>query len=359
MAQTVRATTRRAVQLPLVDGFLWLVRIGALVAIVWGSYNSLSSGRLSARQWQDLVVFGLSQGSVYALIALGYSMVYGVLRFINFAHGEVFMAGTMIGFFVAEALSRTSLWTEQVWLSLFIVLASSVAISTSIAMVLERVAYRPLRGLARLIPFITAIGASFFLQYAFAGLFGTDVKSYPAVQQLQGKVSILGLQVLKTQLVVLVSAVLMMLFLYFFVEKTKRGKAIRAVSEDQETARLMGINVDRTIVLVFALGGAMAGVAAFLWALVFRQAHFFIGFFPGIKAFTAAVLGGIGNIFGAMVGGLVLGLVESVAPSLILFGLGIPAAHQLKDVVAFLALVLILIFRPTGILGERLAEERA
>jgi branched-chain amino acid transport system permease protein len=179
------------------------------------------------------------------------------------------------------------------------------------------------------------------------------------VQQLEGKVNFLGLQLLKTQVVVLVAAVLMMLFLYFFVEKTKRGKAIRAVSEDQETARLMGINVDRTIVLVFALGGAMAGVAAFLWALVFRQAHFFIGFFPGIKAFTAAVLGGIGNIFGAMVGGLVLGLVESVAPSLILFGLGIPAAHQLKDVVAFLALVLILIFRPTGILGERLPEERA
>jgi branched-chain amino acid transport system permease protein len=339
MAQTVRASTRRAVQLPLVDGFLWLIRIGALVAIVWGSYQSLSSGRLSARQWQDLVVFGLSQGSVYALLALGYSMVYGVLRFINFAHGEVFMAGTMIGFFV--------------------VLATSVATSTSIAVLLERVAYRPLRGRARLIPFITAIGASFFLQYAFAGLFGTDVKNYPPLPALEGKLNYFGFQLLKTQAVVLVAAVAMMLFLYFFVEKTKRGKAIRAVAEDQETARLMGINVDRTIVLVFALGGAMAGVAAFLWALVFGQAHFFIGFFPGIKAFTAAVLGGIGNIVGAMVGGLVLGLIEAVAPSLVLVGLGIPAAHQLKDVVAFLALVLILIFRPTGILGERLAEDRA
>jgi branched-chain amino acid transport system permease protein len=359
LAQTVRTTARRTVQLPLVDGFLWLVRIAALFAVVWGAYFSLTSGRLSGGQWQDLIVFGISQGSVYALIALGYTMVYGVLRFINFAHGEVFMSGTMIGFFVADALSRTGLWTDQIFLALLIVLLSCVATTTSIGVLLERVAYRPLRGKPRLIPFITAIGASFFLQYAFAGLFGPAVKNYPGIEALSGKVGLLGVPILKTQLVVIVSAVVIMAFLYWFVEKTKRGKAIRAVAEDQEIARLMGINVDRTILLVFAIGGAMAGSAAFLWSLVFRQAHFFIGFLPGIKAFTAAVLGGVGNIPGAMVGGLTLGLVESVGPSLVLFGLGIPAAHQLKDVVAFLVLVMVLIFRPTGILGERLAEERA
>jgi branched-chain amino acid transport system permease protein len=144
------------------------------------------------------------------------------------------------------------------------------------------------------------------------------------------------------------------------VERTRAGRAMRAVAEDQEIAALMGIDVDRTIAMVFGVGGAMAGVAAFLWGMaVTRQSHFFMGFLPGIKAFTAAVLGGIGNLPGAMLGGLIIGIVESLGPSLVLTGLGIPSAHQLKDVVAFLVLVLILIFRPTGLLGERLAEERA
>jgi branched-chain amino acid transport system permease protein len=158
---------------------------------------------------------------------------------------------------------------------------------------------------------------------------------------------------------VIAAAGLAMALLYLFIERTKAGRAIRAVSEDQETARLMGINVDRTIAMVFAVGGAMAGVAGVLYGIVFGQVFFFSGFVPGIKAFTAAVLGGIGNIGGAMAGGLVLGSVESVGPSLILTGLGVPAANQLKDMIAFLTLILVLIFRPTGILGERLAEDRA
>jgi branched-chain amino acid transport system permease protein len=269
------------------------------------------------------------------------------------------MIGAMTGFYVSDALARTALWDGQPFVALFIVLLCCMAVSTLVAVMLERVAYRPLRGAPRLIPFITAIGASFFLQYSVAGLFGTDVKNYPEVDVLVGSVSFLGFRIQKVHVLVIVSAVVMMIGLYYFVEKTKAGRAMRAVSEDQETARLMGIDVDRTISLVFAVGGAMAGAAGLLFGLVFRNVFYLTGFLAGIKAFTAAVLGGIGNIVGAMLGGLTLGAVESLGPSLVLTGLGIPAAHQLKDVVAFSALVLILIFRPSGILGERVGEERA
>jgi branched-chain amino acid transport system permease protein len=353
------AGRRRSVQLPIVDGFLWLVRIAALVAILWGSFQSLSSGRLTGQQWRNLIVIGMAQGSVYGLIALGYTMVYGVLRFINFAHGEVFMIGAMTGFFFSDALSGTTLWGAQIWLALLLVLLACMTVSMLVAVLLERVAYRPLRGSPRLIPFITAIGASFFLQYAVAGLFGVGFKTYPTVEQFRGVVRFGGFQFQRHQLLVMGAALVMMMGLYFFVERTRAGRAMRAVAEDQEIARLMGINVDRTIALVFAVGGAMAGAAGLLFGLVFQNVFFFTGFIPGIKAFTAAVLGGIGNIGGAMVGGLTLGLVESLGPSLVLTGLGVESAHQLKDVVAFLALVMVLIFRPTGILGERVSEERA
>ncbi len=349
---------RRKVQLPIVDGFLWAVRITAVVLIVWGSFNSLTSGRLSGQQWRDLFVFGIAQGSVYAMVALGYTMVYGVLRFINFAHGEVFMIGAMTGVYVSDAMADTALWDRAPFVALFIALVCCMAASTAVALLLERVCYRPLRGAPRLIPFITAIGASFFLQYTMAGLFGVSVKAFPAVDVLVGQFSFLGFRIQRVQLLVIVAAVSMMAGLYMFVEKTRAGRAMRAVAEDQETARLMGINVDRTIALVFGVGGAMAGAAGLLFGLAFRNVYFLTGFLPGIKAFTAAVLGGVGNILGAMLGGLTLGSVESVGPSLVLTGLDIPSAHQLKDVVAFLALVLVLIFRPTGILGERVSEER-
>ena len=355
MADTFIKRVRR---LTAIDIFLWVVRIAAVVFIVIGSVNSLTSGRLSAQQWRDLFVFGIAQGSVYALIALGYTMVYGVLRFINFAHGEVFMVGGMIGYVVASPLSRTSLWTEQPIVALAIVLLAAMAASTGVAVLLERVAYRPLRGAPRLVPFITAIGASFFLQYAMAGLFGTGFKSYPSIEGLKGNLEFAGFRVLKTQALVIGLAVLAMGLLFLFIERTRAGRAIRAVSEDQETARLMGINVDRTISMVFAVGGAMAGVAGVMYGIVFGQIYFFSGFVPGIKAFTAAVLGGVGNLGGAFVGGMTLGGVESIGPSLVLTGLGIPSANQLKDVFAFITLVLVLIFRPTGILGERLSEER-
>jgi branched-chain amino acid transport system permease protein len=338
--------------------FLWIARVAAIVVIVWGAGVSLTSGRLSVDAWRSLIVFGIAQGSVYALIALGYTMVYGVLRFINFAHGEVFMAGAMIGVFVGRGVAATPLWDRPL-VALPIVLASAMTTSMLIAVLLERVAYRPLRNAPRLVPLITSIGASFFIQYSFAELFGTGIKSFPAVPALEGAYIIAGFRVLKTQLLVIVTSIALMGGLYLFVERTRAGRAMRAVSEDQEIAQLMGINVDRTIVLVFAIGGALAGAAGFFYDLVFGQVNFFTGFLPGIKAFTSAVLGGVGNIPGAMVGGLALGGVESIGPSLILAGLAIPSAHQLKDVIAFLTLILVLIFRPTGILGERLAQERA
>jgi branched-chain amino acid transport system permease protein len=351
---------RRRPRFTFTGAVLWALRIAAVVFVVWGAWQSLSSGRLSLEQWKNLIVFGLSQGSVYALIALGYTMVYGVLKFINFAHGEVFMSGAMLGFFTADGLNRSGLWNDQPVLSLLIVLLVCMATSTLVAVVLERVAYRPLRGRPRLILLITSIGASFVIQYTFRGLFGAGVKSYPPMEALQGSWDIFGFTILKTSAVVILVAVGMMTLLYVLVERTRTGRAMRAISEDQEISELMGINVNRTVTLVFAVGGAMAGVAGLLWGLVFGQVFFFTGFLPGIKAFTAAVLGGIGNIVGAMVGGVTLGAVESLGPSLVLRGWDIPAAHQLKDVIAFAVLIVVLVFRPQGIMGERIeGEDRA
>lgn len=338
---------------------LWTLRAAVISVVVLGLYGTIVQRTYSLSQWQSLVIFGISQGSVYALIALGYTMVYGILRFINFAHGEVFMSGTMIGFYAADYLAEIGLWQGQPFLALLIVLLISMATSTTVAILLERVAYRPLRDSPRLIALITSIGASFFLQYSFKGLFGAGIKAYPRAEFLSGSFELLGFNILKVQALVIVAAFLIMAGLYWFVERTKTGKAIRAVAEDREIAGLMGIDVDRAIVTTFAIGGLLAGLAATLYVLLFNQVFFFTGFLPGIKAFTAAVLGGIGNIVGAMVGGLLLGIVESIGPIAILSGLGIPSPHQLKDVVAFLVLVLVLIFRPTGLLGERVAEEKA
>ncbi len=326
-----------------------------LALIIYGSIATLREGRYTLQQWIDFVIFGLAQGGVYALIALGYTMVYGVLRLINFAHSEVFMFGALATYFLATALDKTGFLDSQPLITLLVMFVFAGAVSMTIAVLLERIAYRPLRHAPRLVPLITAIGASLFLQYTARGLFGASVKVYPDFAIFKG--DIFGIR--KILIVVFFAAMIMMGLLYAFIQFTKTGRAIRAVSEDQEAAALMGVDVDRTIATTFAVGGAMAGFAGVLYGLVYKQVYFFIGFVPGIKAFTAAVLGGIGNIPGALVGGLVLGVTESVGPSLFLDGLGIPAAHQLKDVIAFAMLVLILIFRPTGIMGERLATKRA
>ncbi len=341
------------------DIIMWLIGGTLLLMIIIGSVATISAGRYTAKHWLDFIVFGLAQGSIYALIAMGYTMVYGVLRMINFAHSEVFMSGPYTAYFVAAFLYGSGYLESHPIFSLFIVLLFSMGTSTAIAILLERIAYRPLRQAPRLVPLITAIGASFFLQYTFRGLYGSGFQAYPIVNILEGHFIIGGFRILRIQLVSILASGLLMAALFAFIQRTRIGKAIRAVSEDKETSALMGINVDRMIVTTFAIGGLAAGAAGLLYALMFKQVHFFMGFIPGIKAFTAAVLGGIGNIPGAMLGGIFLGLIESVGPSLFLDGLGIIAPYQLKDAIAFTMLVLILIFRPTGILGERLAVKKA
>jgi branched-chain amino acid transport system permease protein len=346
-------------RITFVDVFLWAFRIVVVLIVVVGSIATLREGRYTARQWTDFVQFGLAQGGIYALIALGYTMVYGVLNMINFAHGEVFMSGAYIAYYVAAPLGRSGFLNAHVIAGLLVLLMVAMAVSMGIAVLVERIAYRPLRRAPRLIPLITAIGASFFLQYTFRGLFGAGVQAYPDIRALSGEWQIGPLHLLRTQAIVLAAAIVMMLVLYGIVMRTKLGKAMRAVSEDRDAAALMGIDVDRIIVFTFALGGAMAGAAGIMYALVFKQVYFFTGFVPGIKAFTAAVLGGIGNIPGAMLGGIFLGVVESVGPALFLDGLGVRAPYQLRDVIAFTMLLIMLIFRPSGFLGERLATKRA
>lgn len=351
--------------------------------LVLTAVGNIVSGDYTVDQFARQTIFGLAQGSVYALIALGYTLVYGILLMINFAHGEVFMAGAYIGFFVITAFQNSGLLFTHTGLALLITIFSGVLASVAIAVALERIAYRPLRNAPRLVPLITAIGASIALQQLFLRLFGVSTRRYPDVnfyvlpqlfpdlgcsevngaQVCQGldliggryNVNVLGidLRILPIHFLVFFLALALMAALWFYIQHTKSGKAMRAVAEDKNTAALMGINVDRVIVTTFVLGAALAGAGGVLYALYNQQVNPFIGFIPGIKAFTAAVLGGIGNIPGAMFGGLFLGVVESVAPSM----LGL--SNQLKDVIAFGMLVLILIFRPTGILGEVLSQKKA
>jgi branched-chain amino acid transport system permease protein len=341
------------------DVVMWFIGGAILLLIVWGSTATLTAGQYTRYQWFDVIISGLAQGSIYALIAMGYTMVYGTLRMINFAHSEVFMSGPYTAYFVAAAFYSSGFLDSQPIISLIVIFIVSMATSTLIAVLLERIAYRPLRTAPRLVPLITAIGASFFLQYTFRGLYGSGFQAYPVVKIFEGEWAFGEFRILKFQAVVIVAAALLMVALYSFIQRTRIGKAIRAVSEDKEISSLMGINIDRMIVTTFVIGGMSAGAAGVLYAVMFKQVHFFMGFVPGIKAFTAAVLGGIGNVPGAMLGGIFLGLVESVGPSLFLDGLGIAAPYQLKDAIAFIMLVLVLIFRPTGILGERLAVKKA
>ncbi|HNN12889.1 MAG TPA: branched-chain amino acid ABC transporter permease [Anaerolineales bacterium] len=342
-----------------VSGFLWGFRILIVSVIVLGTFFTLQAGKYTGEQWIDFIVFGISQGSIYALIALGYTMVYGILRMINFAHGEIFMSGAFAAYFLATWLNTMGFIDSNPVLGLLLPILFAMIMSALIAMLVERIAYRPLREAPRLVPLISAIGASFFLQYTFRGFFGPGVYAYPPIAALDGEWTILGIHVLKVQVVVAVAAGIMMAILYAIVMFTKVGKAMRAVSENKDTAALMGIDVNRIIVMTFAVGAAMAGAAGVLYALIYRQVNFFMGFVPGVKAFTSAVLGGIGNIPGAMVGGIVLGIFESVGPSLFLEGLGIPRPYQLKDAIAYTMLVMILLFRPSGILGERLTTKKA
>ncbi len=336
--------------------------IGVLILalVIIGSFITLFvTKRYDSRDWFNFIVFGIALGGIYAVIAIGYTLVYGILRMINFAHSEVFMSGPLTAYFLADAWGRSGFLDANPVLGLIIIFALAMVVSMGVAILVERIAYRPLRFAPRLVPLITAIGASFFLQYFFRGLYGANIKVYPEIAALKGNLQLGIYSIQYVQVLVIVSAALMMGALQLFIQKTSTGKAMRAVSEDKQTAALMGIDVDRIIVVTFILGGLLAGAAGVLYALMFKQVNFLMGFIPGIKAFTAAVLGGIGNVPGAMVGGLFLGLAESLGPNLFLDGLGIPAPYQLKDAIAFTLLVLVLIFRPTGILGETLADKRA
>lgn len=375
MTSAVRSKTGRGKT--NVDRFLLVLRYGILSVIAVGfcafvaqqinpenafaQWANPDATGLSAAQFKGLLVTGLSQGAMYGLIALGYSMVYGVLGFINFAHGEVFMLGAFSGFITSNKLFEAGAWEANFVLSLFVVVLVSIAVSTSTAVIMERIAYRPLRDSPRLIPLITSIGVSFFIQNAVIVLFGPGAKSYPQLPDwLSQQRSILTFDIEGTKILVLVVAAISMAGLWYFVERTKTGKAMRAVAEDKEIAELMGINVNRTIVTTFAVGGAMAGVAGILWGLLFRSVIATTGFLPGIKAFTAAVVGGIGNLGGAMAGGVSLGTVEAVGPLMILEPLGVSGASQLRDAVAFVALILVLLIKPTGLFGEKLSgEDRA
>jgi branched-chain amino acid transport system permease protein len=312
--------------------------------------------------WLRFIISGTILGSVYAVIALGYTLVYGILFMINFAHGDVMMLGCFAGYFTLEALDATGFLNRDIpstIISLAVTFLIGMTVGTLVAIALERIAYRPLRMAPRLVPLISAIGASLFLENAAQLMFGAARHTYANPDIIERNtgwtIMVGGEEVLITYTGVLTIAlsIILMVGLAVLVRRTKMGMAMRAVAEDKKTAALMGINVDRVIGTTFAISGALAGAAGVLWGLHMGIVYHFVGFIPGLKAFTAAVMGGIGNIPGAMLGGLSLGVLEAVGPPL----LGIP--FQLKDVVAFTILVLVLIFRPTGLLGEVLAEKKA
>jgi branched-chain amino acid transport system permease protein len=302
-------------------------------------------------QFWQLTVDGLEIGALYAVIALGYTLVYGVLQLINFAHSEVFMLGAFGGLFAARGLlpsGTTPGGMTSVWLVLVGLGAGALA-GAAAAFTLERVAYRPLRkrGAPRLAYLISAIGASYFAFNLAGKEFGRQNVPLPDLFHNGVVFHVFSASVTTQALVIFAVAIAMLLLLDGLVSRTRLGQGIRAVAQDADTASLMGVNVERIIVLTFVIGGLLAGAGGFLYVLTFN-ASFNMGFVPGLKAFTAAVLGGIGNVRGAVVGGLVLGLVESYG------GYAISASY--KDVIAFLVLVVILLFRPSGLLGERLGR---
>jgi branched-chain amino acid transport system permease protein len=312
----------------------------------------------------QVLLDGLVLGFMYALIALGYTMVYGVLEFINFAHSEIFILGAFVGVEVLLGMKGAGLLEALPWvLVLLLALVAGMAASGLAAVAVERVAYRPLRHAPRLIPLISAIGVSFFLQDLIRLVESVWRNAfnlvYPTMDALNHRFELTPtIDISVKSLVVIVAALLMLWALYVLVNRTKIGTAIRAVAEDQAAASLMGINVNRMISLTFLIGGAMGGAAGVLFGVQYSLINPYTGFIPGLKAFTAAVLGGIGNIPGAMLGGLVLGLLEAFAASYLSLLTGGAFGAEYKDIFAFSILILILIFRPKGLLGE-VVRERA
>jgi branched-chain amino acid transport system permease protein len=322
----------------------------------------------------QVLIDGVTVGFVYAAIALGYTMVYGVLEFINFAHSEIFAIGAFVGVEILIALQKagqlagSSLWSAYGWLALALV--GGMAASGLMAVIVERTAYRPLRNAPRLVPLISAIGVSFFLQDAIRLVesltTGQFYRVIPTFGNFDDRLSIMNLNIGATSLKidmevkslwVMVAALVMLIGLNYLVNVTKLGKSIRAVAQNQSSASLMGINVNLIISLTFLIGGALGGAAGVLYALKFTRIDPYVGFFPGIKAFTAAVMGGIGNITGALLGGIVLGMLETFAGTyLSVFTMG-AAGAEYKDILAFAILILVLIFRPSGLLGEQVGQK--
>ncbi|HUP86471.1 MAG TPA: branched-chain amino acid ABC transporter permease [Acidimicrobiales bacterium] len=295
----------------------------------------------------------MTVGAIYALVALGYTLVYGVLRLINFAHSEIFMLGTVAALLGGHAIvGEKPTGIALVFTVVAVIVICMVACGVA-AVLLERIAYRPLRrrGASRLAALISAIGASFFLQEAVARWRGRDNEGFAIIVGRTRLFSIFDADVRGDKVLVVVGAVVMMIALDRLVKQTKLGRGIRAVAQDSETATLMGVNTDRVITLTFLLGGVMAGAAAALYSLRFDVTRYDVGFLLGIKAFTAAVLGGIGNLRGALLGGFALGLIENWGAAAI--------GSAWKDVIAFTVLVGVLMVRPTGLLGESLSKARA
>lgn len=285
------------------------------------------------------LINGISLGSIYALIALGYTMVYGIVKLINFAHGDVFMVGAFIGFYSIAFFH----------LGFFPALLISMVACAVFGVIIERIAYKPLRNATRIAALITAIGVSLLIEYGTIYIRGAQPEAYPSDVIPTKVIKIFGAEINSQSLFILGVSVLLMIILQFIVHKTKIGKAMRAVSHDMDAARLMGINVDNTISATFAIGSALAGAAGVIFGMYYTKIEPLMGIIPGLKAFVAAVLGGIGIIPGAMVGGLVLGVIEALVSAL---------GYSLwRDGVAFVVLILILIFRPSGLFGKNVREK--
>ncbi len=293
----------------------------------------------------QLIWDGLFVGSFYALVALGYSMVYGIIKLLNFAHGDLYMLGSFIAFVVIGGL--TGLMGIGSIPILLLVLLISMLATGGIGVLIERVAYRPLRNSPRLSALITAVGVSFTIEYAVRQIWGADPKVFPL--QLSGQpMQVLGARITMPQLILMAVAAVLMVLLQRYVMHSREGRAMRAIALDQNAALLMGVNVNKVISRTFFIGSALAGAAGVMAAAYYGSIDFLMGFVIGLKAFTAAVIGGIGNLYGAMVGGIVLGLLESFGTNW--FG------GEWRDVFAFGFLILFLVFKPTGLLGERVVE---
>jgi branched-chain amino acid transport system permease protein len=290
------------------------------------------------------LINGLALGAVYALIALGYTMVYGILQLINFAHGEVYMLGAYLGIIVLGLLTATGLPAYSMALTLFITILVSMIFCAAYGAAIERVAYRPLRRAVKLAPLISAVGMSIILQNFVMLSQGKEYKNLPPLFPSEG-FTIFGANVSPVQVFILGASILLMIVLTLFIAKTRIGKAMRATSQDRVMAGLVGININQVISVTFMIGSALAAVAGVMVTLYYGVAHFFMGYLAGIKAFTAAVLGGIGSIPGAMLGGFMLGLIENFGASYV--------SSVYKDAFAFLILIITLIIRPSGLLGQK------